>query len=351
MTAGIRADSAFQQLLFSGTAVAQYAEFGEGGLLSITLAAKLIQAVLERCRSRRDRYEACATLELIGTRLLDALSCGTEGLPRIPCTSLQQYLALSRGVLAPKLLRVLDAEELEHLVLAVTEAFVNSLPGQPSGDAASSTATSARASVHCLRGAAVTDSCVLPGVVLQITDLPAEALELLSVDVEAQAGEAAAVEVGVLLLACSLDTHRNQYNSADVGGGAGAAPARGVPVVMEQREELAPGEAEEAELAGLVASLQAALEPASNIRMVVCQKGIHPALQEWLLARGVVPCQRLGAARLSALALLAGCTPLDTIAGPASGHQRANTGFSRMRLSTVVSMGWPWYSACSVSMA
>lgn len=38
-------------------------------------------------------------------RLLDALSSGAEGLERIDCTSLRQYLALSRGVLAPKLVR------------------------------------------------------------------------------------------------------------------------------------------------------------------------------------------------------------------------------------------------------
>lgn len=138
--------------------------------------------------------------------------------------------------------RVLDAEELEHLVLVVTEAFVNSLPSQPADGAAGNLAAAARASVHCLRGAAVKDSCVLPGVVLQGADLPAEALDLLGLEAGAQGGESVTVEVGVLLLACSLDTHSNQYNSADVGGGACAAPARGVPLVMEQRDELAPGE-------------------------------------------------------------------------------------------------------------
>ncbi|KAG2450201.1 hypothetical protein HYH02_000303 [Chlamydomonas schloesseri] len=342
---GIRADSAFKQLLFSGTAVAQHAEFGDGGLMSITLASRLIQAVLERCRSRRELYEASATLELIGNRLLDALSHGAEGLARIPCTSLSQYLALTRGVLVPKLSRVLDAEELEHLVLTVTEAFVSSLPSSAPAEgpaAGGSAAAGSRVMVHCLRGAAVADSRVLQGVLLQAADLPEEALDLLGMAAGGEAEEEAAaesVEVGVLLLACSLDTHRNQYNSADVGGGAGAAPARGVALVEEQREELAPGEAEAAELDGLVASLEPLLEPGRNIRLVACQKGIHPAAQEWLLARGVVPCQRLGAARLAALATLAGCAPLETLLGAPSARNLADIGYSRLQMQSVVISG------------
>ncbi|KAG2499983.1 hypothetical protein HYH03_002266 [Edaphochlamys debaryana] len=320
---GIRTMHPVQQLLSAGAAQAQHAQYGDGGLGCLYLAARLTQAALKESATRAHIYEACCTLEELSGWIQELLApgsgAGSGALERVACTSLQHYLALCRGVLAPKLACVLEGEEVERLVGLTAEAFVASLPDAAPGPAA---APAVRVTLHPVRGAAIDDSCVLPGVVLPVDDVPPEALEALLAsrgatlvpgDGGAGGDAASAVRVGVLLLSGGLDTPASLYNTAKA-----ADVSSGVQVVVEQGSSAAQGDVEEQELQRLQEALAALLRPAGSVRLVACQKGIHPGLQEWLLGQGVAPLQRLGAARLAALSLASGCAPLETLVGSAA---------------------------------
>ncbi|GFR41099.1 hypothetical protein Agub_g1743, partial [Astrephomene gubernaculifera] len=308
---GVRPTHPFEQLLASGTAQAQHAQFGDGGLSCTFLAARLVQAALQGASTRRDIHEACCTLQAVGDRLQESLAGIASSVPQ-DC-SLKQLLGLCRGVVRPKLGCLLDDGELEQLVALLVEAFVLTLPdAHPAGDP-TAVPPAMRVALHTLRGAPLGDSRVVRGVVLPADDLPPGALRLLRPAEPAGAGAADAAgaggfavgEVGLLLFSGALDTRASQHDSTAPAAAAGAV------VVVQEQSTAAQDDVEDEELERLVEALSQLLSCMRDVRLLMCQKGIHPAIQAWLLSRGVVPVQRLGTACVSSLSLASGCVPLE----------------------------------------
>lgn len=310
---GMHIANPFGQLLVASTAMAQHAQYGDGGLACLYLAARMVQAGLQVATCRRDIFEACAALQAIGDRLQAVLTGavapgggpiapGSCSPVHVPCCGVQQYMAVCRGVLQPKLANQLTKEELEQLVALVVEAFVQSLPDSPPEAAAAGSITQ-RVTAQVMRGAPLSASCVVPGVAVEV-DPESMPYGLQHVGCEEP------VEVSVLLVCAALDG--GAVDPALDGQAAGGSPDGPFRIVVEE----APGAVDAGEAAALssvLRVLECILQQRPDTRFVLCQKGVHSVVQEWLNARGIQVVQRLGAARTAMLAAATGSSPLSNL--------------------------------------
>ncbi|PNH05809.1 Thermosome subunit alpha [Tetrabaena socialis] len=319
-TEGIQPTNAFAQLLSQSTAQAQHVQYGDGGLMCLILTARMVQAALQVSATRQDLYETCCAVQAVGDRLSELLLMAgssteladtTVAALHVPCQSLHHYMALCRGVLSPKLSFLLTEAELEQLVLLVCEAFVLTLPNQPMDAGGADTSAAMRVPVHVLHGSTLHDSCVLPGVVLPADEVP------LAVFASFLPGKASGTlagshappsPVGMMLFSGELDGSLRDPNTA-----AGIRTQLESLLLAEQSGILEPGDDEEQRLQLTLTALERMMEPFGNVRLFVCQKGISPVVQEWLVSRGIASLQRLGAASISALSLITGCPLLATL--------------------------------------
>ncbi|GLI69083.1 hypothetical protein VaNZ11_013628, partial [Volvox africanus] len=318
---GIRASHPFGQLLVAGTAQAQHAQYGDGGLACLYLAARIIQAVLENSPCRSDLYESIRVLQALGHMVQGLLSSdfGNAQTPVrttvqiVACKSVQQYLALCRGVLFPKLGCFLSTSDLEHLAALMVETFVATLPDEHPD--LMSAASLPCVSIQTFRGEDVRESCVLPGVVIPRSDIAGESFDIL-VDIAVRQGNADVMphgtvnytigDIGILLLREALDVRGSQhYDSASTGLDS--------LIAVQQQPWEQPGEAEAQEIQRLLTMLDGLLQKSANIHVVASQKGVNPVVQDWLVRRGITPLQRLGAMHITALGRTAGCTPVDSL--------------------------------------
>ncbi|GIL73143.1 hypothetical protein Vretifemale_3342, partial [Volvox reticuliferus] len=230
---GVRAIHPFGQLLVAGTAQAQHAQYGDGGLACLYLAARIVQAVVENSPCRGDLYESIRMLQALGHMMQGLLSSDLENATSpvstivqiVACESVQHYLALCRGVLFPKLSCFLSSADVEYLAALMVETFVATLPDEHPG--LQSAASLPCVSFHTFRGEDVRESCVLPGVVLPVSDITVESFDVLT-DLAVRQGNTDVMphgtvnrtigDIGIVLLHEALDIRGSQhYESASTG--------------------------------------------------------------------------------------------------------------------------------------
>ncbi|GIL99614.1 hypothetical protein Vretimale_4741 [Volvox reticuliferus] len=250
---------------------------------------------------------------LLSSDLENATSPVSTIVQIVACESVQHYLALCRGVLFPKLSCFLSSADVEYLAALMVETFVATLPDEHPG--LQSAASLPCVSFHTFRGEDVRESCVLPGVVLPVSDITVESFDVLT-DLAVRQGNTDVMphgtvnrtigDIGIVLLHEALDIRGSQhYESASTG-------LNGLVSIEQQRRDQ-PGEAEAQDLARVLTLLDGLLQRSANTHVVASQKGINPVVQDWLVRRGIAPLQRLGAMKVSALAKTAGCTPVGSL--------------------------------------
>ncbi|GIL42845.1 hypothetical protein Vafri_700 [Volvox africanus] len=318
---GIRATHPFGQLLVAGTAQAQHAQYGDGGLACLYLAARIVQAVVENSPCRGDLYESIRVLQALGHMVQGLLSSDMGNAPNpvsttlqiVACKSVQQYLALCRGVLLPKLGFFLSTHDVEHLAALTVETFVATLPDEDPD--LQSAASLPCVSFQTFRGEDVRESCVLPGVVIPVSDIAGESFDIL-VDLAVRQGNPDVMphgtvnftigDIGILLVREGLDVRGSQHNDSASTGLNGL-------IAVEQPAWERPGGAEAQDIQRLLTMLDGLLQQSPNTHIVGSQKGINPVVQDWLVRRGIAPLQRLGAMHITAMGKTAGCTPVDSL--------------------------------------
>ncbi|GLC44366.1 hypothetical protein PLESTM_001589500 [Pleodorina starrii] len=320
---GVRPAHQLGQLLAAGTAQAQHAQYGDGGLACLYLAARMVRAVLGASPSRHEIYESCSVLQALGDRMYAFLSsgiCKSAGSADatalcVPCESLQHYLALCRGVLFPKLACLLDAAEIERTAAVTVEAFISTLPDEHAG--LQSAAASHSVTFQTFRGEDARDSCVLPGILLPAADMTPESLGVLleMAARQSSANSAAACDCadgqaldgGILLIREGLDVRGNQHDAQNT-----SAPGCRT-IQADQLPGEAPGDPEVQELVRIMTALDRLLERSGGPHIVACQKGVHPVVHDFLVSKGVASFQRLGASRIALLAKITACAPIESL--------------------------------------
>ena len=233
-----------------------------------------------------------------------------------------ELLALARAALAPKRLAGLgngsdDGGALEHVAVLVVQAFVGSIADVSAGGGG-------RWAGACVRPVAVAGAsphdcaCLVDAIVLDKVAAPTYqarlSLEALGKRLEARAARADAhahahaharsgslpaepVCASVALFTCALGGARIAARHAEDE----ELPAAAVACAASQADAAAM----DSELLERFEALAAAVQTA-GIELLICQRTIHPLLQEVLLARGVAPLERVAARHVNAIARLTG---------------------------------------------
>lgn len=273
-------------------------------------------------------------------------SNGDEGAPsaalqighQLPWSDMRCVAALVRSTLSPKVGAVYRSGllgspaaaaaadgtsllDLDRLCALVVEAFILALQAEDGRGAGQPGALAPPVRVVAMPGAAASDSCVLSGVALDLPLLPAAV------------GMLPRGPCRIVLFECALDA-----SSAAVGSSKAAAGSAGgfvsrdavrVELVASQQQQLPQPEGESkvgssgasrawsAHGLALRQLLQLADRLAQlGVGVAACQRPIHPALQQALARRGIVPLQRLSAAHATAVAQATGCIPISSHAAP-----------------------------------
>ena len=118
----------------------QVEAFGDGGLLSVAVAAKLLQTIQASCSSPFDSFAVTQALESVLEFLRAKLkvdsviqldkSRSIQPIKRLSWNDLDSLVALVRAVVAPKLKSVCDdqSEDVDHVCATLARAYALALP-------------------------------------------------------------------------------------------------------------------------------------------------------------------------------------------------------------------------------
>ncbi|XP_018595518.1 molecular chaperone MKKS isoform X2 [Scleropages formosus] len=247
--------------------------FGDCGLF----AGVLCSALLVEARRLMVEPPAVATVyrQLLGlcTTYLTQEDCSCK--VRVEFSSSRDLLTLTRSVLTSKPACMLTQVEAEHIVLQVVQAFLLTVPSSTTGRVRLGTAVT-----HLVEGQPPMASTALVGL---LVDMPEQ---LRAADVERLGAD-----LRVALFSTSL--------AGDLAEeGDGSLEVHGETIVEE-------------------AVLQQLLElgeqlVTDGVRLLACQKVVHPVLRHMLRGRGLVVAERLGLALMEPFVQMTGAQPVAT---------------------------------------
>ncbi|KAM9847744.1 molecular chaperone MKKS [Aulostomus maculatus] len=189
--------------------------------------------------------------------------------------SSQNLITLARSVLSSKPGNMLTAKETLHISKLAVQAFLLTVPCNSTG-----TATLGKTVTVSVQGHSVLDSAVFPGLLVDMPDVfdqegnqPSSPLcvGLFSVSLT---GELSEVGDGIIEVHSGVDTHSQ---------------------ILDQLLEVGKQVVDD------------------GVKLFVCQKVIHPVLQQYLRSHGVVVVERLGVNLMQPLAQLTGAQPVATL--------------------------------------
>lgn len=216
----------------------------------------------------------------------------------LPWSRMRVVLALTRAVLSPKHSCGLSSRQADHAAALIVQAFLSALEddGLEPGGGAERLQPPVR--VVAVPGLDPGDSSCEAGLMLDLPVPVAAAAQLLP------AGP------GLLaLFDAPLDVPQADGGS---GGADDALAKHRAPLVLSSSGS---GGDEAWSAAG--AAVQQLLQLAEvlqglGVKVVACQRGIHPAMQQALAQRGLLPLARLSALHAAHLAQLSGCLPISS---------------------------------------
>ncbi|KAJ7341648.1 hypothetical protein JRQ81_006003 [Phrynocephalus forsythii] len=208
---------------------------------------------------------------------LDSEACGCR-MP-VDFSSSKILLGLVRSILTTKPTCMLSKKEADHISILVLEAFLFTIPQD-----ASTGVVLGKCLYVPVKNKRVMDSAVYPGLLVEISDLHMTNTPPLKRD------PSGAIKVAVFCASLSGDL-------ANSGEGA-IAVHHGVSL-------------EATVLCQLLNSGKQMVK--DGVGLVVCQKVIHPALQQYLKENGVVAVERVGIALMEPLQQMTGSQPIPSL--------------------------------------
>ncbi|KAG9259856.1 McKusick-Kaufman/Bardet-Biedl syndromes putative chaperonin [Astyanax mexicanus] len=261
--------------LFTGIVCINLVQNARGMNLSAALATRVYRHLLAECR-----------------RYLRSESCGCR--VEVDFSNVQTLITLARTVISSKRVCMLTPEELQHISSVTVQAFLLSVPSAPSDPSHSSGPSESsespgrrcfgRTVTISLEGLPVGDSAVFPGLLLDLPVLQSGDLQRLG-----------PAPYKIALFNMSLSGDLSDMEDAALEIHAGLNPDQ---VLLDQLLKLG----EQVVRNGVV--------------LFVCQRVIHPVLQQYLRERGLLVIERLGAALVEPLAQMTGTTMMSSIYSP-----------------------------------
>ncbi|KAM6163477.1 molecular chaperone MKKS [Rhynchocyon petersi] len=249
--------------------------FSDCGLFVAILCCNLIENLQGINVTPAAIIELNKLLLSLCTRYLSSEACGC----RVPVdfSSAHILLCLVRSVITSKPACALSRKEADHISALVLRAFLLTVPEQ-AGDCI----TLGKIITVPLKGHKVIDSTVLPGILIEMSDV--QLLRLLPTQNSSP--------LKVALFCASLSGEL-----ADTGGGT-LVVSYGVCLQRAVLDQLL--------------SLGRQLV-SDHVHLVMCQKVIHPSLKQFLSEHRIIAIDRVGGALMEPLSKMTGTQPIGTL--------------------------------------
>lgn len=253
--------------------------FSDCGLFTAILCCNLIENVQKTNLATATAIKLNKRLLNFCTNYLRSESCGC----RIPVdfSSTQILLCLVRSVLTSKPACMLTRKEVDHISTLILRAFLFTIP-----ESTKNPIILGKSIIISLKGPRVTDSTVLPGVLIEIPEI--QLMKTLPVR------KSSALKVALFSTSLSGDF-------SDPGEGS---------VVVSYRVSL-----ENAVLDQLI-NLGRQLV-SDHVDLVLCQKVMHPSLKRFLRTHHIIAIDRVGVTPIEPLSKATGAQPIGSL-GPVS---------------------------------
>ena len=292
--------------LVSLTVQPQHETFGDGGLLALFVAAKLMEAIERSCCSNPfDTFHVTQTLESILDHLRGKLKVGLrvdleedgrsiQPIAELRWNDLECVVALVRAVVASKLTKVSAAEAdeadanenggIDHICRTVAKAFVLSLP---ESIVPSSSSEKPQVGLIKVLGPGITQSFTTDNLIVDIP-ISSQVQQMLPL-----------FDPSVVVVDTSLDVN-TERNSQGEGGGPGNGSAGRVGLSVENGWMNGEKATMMFEL-DLLLDFVKVLEE-EGVSILACQKTIHPLIKQELVHRKIVPIERVSRQHIGAVA-------------------------------------------------
>ncbi|KAM5245664.1 molecular chaperone MKKS isoform 1-T1 [Ctenodactylus gundi] len=249
--------------------------FRDCGLFTAIFCCNLIENIQKVGVTPTTAIKLNKHLLSLCTNYLKSDACGC----RIPVdfSSAQFLLCLVRSVLRSKPACMLTRQEIDHISTLIVKAFLLTIP-ESSGDHI----ILGKSIIVPLKGQRVTESSVLPGVLLEMPEI--ELRRILPVQ------KSRALKVALFSLSLSGDC-------SDTGEGT-MAISHGVSLENAVLEQL------------LNLGRQLVRD---HVDLVLCQKVIHPSLKQFLSMHHIIAIDRVGVALMEPLSKVTGTQPIGSL--------------------------------------
>ncbi|XP_068184385.1 molecular chaperone MKKS [Antennarius striatus] len=249
--------------------------FGDCGLFSGVLCLSLIEQA--QLSGLRGHVVVGVNRHLLGlcTTYLQRDDCGCK--VKLDFCSSHSSIRLALGVISSKPACVLTEPEALHVSRLAVEAFLLTIPSNPTG-----VVTLGRVVTVSVEGHSVLNSAVFPGLLVDVPDgLDQSKLENLNSN-----------PLRVILYSASL-----AGDLSELGDGV-IEVHQGVDTDLQILDQL------------LELGKQAIKD---GVKLFACQKVIHPVLQQYLRGHGIIVIERLGVTLMEPLTQVTGTQPVATL--------------------------------------
>ncbi|KAM9809615.1 McKusick-Kaufman/Bardet-Biedl syndromes putative chaperonin [Syngnathus typhle] len=249
--------------------------FSDCGLFAAILCVTLIEKVKLSGLGQNEAVRINKHLLGLCTDYLHQEACGCK--VKLDFCNSQNLIKLADSILCSKPASMLTEYEAFHISKLAVQAFLLTVPSNSSG-----TVTLGKTVIVSIEGVSVMESAVFPGLLIDIPD-GFESLELMTQPCE---------PLRVVLFSTSL-----AGDLSEIGDG---------PIEVQYGVDM-----ESQILDHLLDMAKQALK--DDVKLCVCQKVIHPVLQQYLRSHGIIVVERVGINLMEPLTQLTGAQPVATL--------------------------------------
>lgn len=255
--------------------------FSDCGLFTAILCCNLIENVQKTDLTANTTIKLNTHLLNFCTSYLRSEACGC----RIPVdfSNTQILLCLVRSILTSKPACMLTRKEIDHVSILILRAFLLIIPGNTEDPI-----ILGKSIIVPLKGQRVTDSTVLPGVLIEMSE--AQFMRVLPVQ------KSSPLKVALFSTSLSGDF-------SDLGEGC-----------MVVSDEVSLENAVLDQLINLGKQLVS-----DHVDLVLCQKVIHPSLKQFLTTHHIITIDRVGVTLMEPLSKVTGTQPIGSLGSVSPG--------------------------------
>jgi chaperonin GroEL (HSP60 family) len=302
---GLRFTDRFSALLMQATVTSQNASYGDGGLLSLLLASRLILDCLASCKRHASRLETLSAYTAAANQISELASPGFS--LSIKSSGIAAYVAVANSALGSKVFAIHSQSSLKKLSILIVESFLSTF--DPTSAHSESTVKSL-----VLAGLPQDLSFTLPSLLVNV-QVPPNTFDLLkcfSVEEAKQRSRdpnRSVLSRIIALFDISLEPSSLNPSSATMNDPEGATRSSILDIGAFVPSPMSPQDAELKSLLGLVRWLHKA-----GVRVIASQKLICEQVQQLALELGMLPIHRLSIFHIQSVANITGAIPISSIA-------------------------------------